>query len=138
MTTSNRKIHIPCDIYKVWETVLAVEDYHIWQRNVSRTEVVNENQFIVYTRDGYTTRFTVTMAEPCRRWELDVENSHIKGHWTFVFTPKGGETEIDVTSSATAKQLFMRPVGKSVFEKMYLKKEQTQFVTDLKNVLDYD
>lgn len=135
MTISNIKAVIQGDIHKVWETVLAVESYHIWRRDVSKTEVIDEKQFIEYTKDGYSTTFMVIVAEPHRRWELDVENSHIKGHWTVVLASKGSETEIDFTACVTAKKLFMRPTGKSVFEKAYLKKEQEQFVTDLKKSL---
>lgn len=135
MAASNIKDMIQCDIQKVWETISAVEHYHTWRRHVSKTEVIDEKQFIEYTKDGYSTAFTVTAVEPHRRLELDMENSHIKGHWTLVFASKGSETEIDFTASVTAKRLSMRPVGKSVFEQTYLKKEQTQFVTDLKKAI---
>jgi len=135
MTISNIKAVFQCGIHKVWETLSAVENYHTWKRDVSRTEVIGEKQFIEYTRDGYSTTFMVTVAEPHRRWELDVENSHIKGHWTLVFASKGSETEVDFTAYVTAKKLFMRPTGKSVFEREYLKKEQEQLVTDLKKSL---
>ena len=135
MTTSNIKAIIQCDIHKVWETVSAVERYHIWRSDVSKTEVIDEKQFIEYTKNGYPTTFTVTVAEPHRRWELDMENSHIKGHFTGVFVSKGSETEIDFTACATAKKLSTRPIGKSVFEKVYLKKELEQFVIDLKKSL---
>lgn len=133
MTTSNTKAIIPCEIHKVWETVLAVERYHTWRSDVSKTEAIDEKRFIEYTKDGYSTTCTVTVAEPHRRWELDMENSDIKGHWTVVFASKGSETEIDFTACVTAKKLSTRPVGKSVFEQTYLKKEQAQFVRDLKD-----
>ena len=136
MTTSNVKAVIQCDIEKVWETVSAVERYHTWRSDVGKTEFLDEKHFTEYTKNGYSTTFTVTKVEPHRRWELDVENSHTKGHWTIVFTSKGSDTQIDFTASAEAKQLSVRPVGKSVFEQTYLKKEQTQFVTDLKKALD--
>ncbi|MBS6953347.1 MAG: SRPBCC family protein [Enterocloster asparagiformis] len=136
MTTSNVKAVIQCDIEKVWETVSAVERYHTWRSDVSKTELTDEKHFTEYTKNGYSTTFTVTKVEPHRRWELDVENSHTKGHWTIVFASKGSDTQIDFTASAEAKQLSVRPVGKSVFEQTYLKKEQTQFVTDLKKALD--
>lgn len=80
MAASNIKVMIPCDIQKVWETILAVEHYPTWRSGVSKTE-------------------------------------------------------IDFTTSVTAKKLSVRPVGKSVFEQTYLKKEQTEFVTDLKKAL---
>ena len=136
MTSSNIKAMIQCDSYKVWETVLAVEHYHTWRSDVSKTELIDEKQFIEYSPNGYSTTFTVTVVEQYKRWELNVRNSHTKGHWTLVFASKGSETEIDFTASVTAEKLSIRPIGKSVFEQTYLKKAQTQFVTDLKKFLD--
>ncbi|MEQ2679156.1 SRPBCC family protein [Enterocloster citroniae] len=136
MTSSNIKAMIQCDSYKVWETVLAVEHYHTWRSDVSKTELIDEKQFIEYSPNGYSTTFTVTVVEQHKRWELDVRNSHTKGHWTLVFASKGSETEIDFTASVTAEKLSIRPIGKSVFEQTYLTKAQTQFITDLKKFLD--
>ena len=122
MTSSNIKAMIQCDSYKVWETVLAVEHYHTWRSDVSKTELIDEKQFIEYSPNGYSTTFTVTVVEQYKRWELNVRNSHTKGHWTLVFASKGSETEIDFTASVTAEKLSIRPIGKSVFEQTYLKK----------------
>lgn len=135
MTTCNIKAIIQCDIQKVWETVLAVEHYHTWRSDVRDTVRIDDQQFIEHTKNGYSTTFKVTLVKPYRRWELDVENSHTKGHWTIEFAPKGSETEIGFTADVTAKKLSMRPVGKSVFEQTYLKKAQEQFITDLKKYL---
>lgn len=135
MTTFNGKENVPCDIHKVWETVSAIERYHTWRSDVDKTEVIDEKRFLTYTKDGYSTMLTVTAVEPYRRWEIDAENSHVKGHWTVEFMPKGCETEMVFTALATSKGLSMRPVGKSAFEKTYLKKVQTQFMTDLKKFL---
>ena len=46
------------------------------------------------------------IAEPYRRWEFDTENGNMKGHWTGIFTAK-----------------------------VYLKKQQTQFVADIRKTL---
>ncbi len=135
MTTFYEKDNIQCGIHKVWDTVSAIECYHTWRSDVEKTEVIDEKRFLTYTKDGYSTMFTITAAEPYRRWEFDVENSHIKGHWTVEFTPRDCETEIIFTGSATSKGLLMRPIGKSVFEKTYLRKMKEQFITDLKKSL---
>lgn len=134
MTTSNFKIMVPRDIHKVWETISAVEEYHTWRSDVDRTDVADEKHFTEYSKDGYATAYTVTAAEPCKRWELEPENDNIKGHWTGVFTSKGDETEIDITAGVSAKKLTTRPVGQSVFEQTYLKREQAQFAEDLKKL----
>ena len=97
MATSNIKALIPVELRKVWELVLDVENYADWRSDLSKTEVISDMQFIEYTKDGYSTTFTVTLSEPYRRWEFDMENSNMKGHWIGVFTDKGNETEIDFT-----------------------------------------
>lgn len=126
MTTSNIKALINSDIHKVWKGVLNVEKYKSWRRDLSKTEIINEKQFIEYTNGDYATRFTVTVVEPYKRWEFDMENSNMKGHWIGIFTPKGNQTEINFTEDVQAKKWFMKP-----FVKSYLKKQQTQFVEDL-------
>ena len=135
MTTSNITVVISCDIYKVWETISTIENYHTWRSDVSKTDVINEKQFIEYTKDGYATTVAVIVSEPCRQWAFEMENSHVKGQWTCLLAAKGGETEINVTTCVSAKNLFTRPVGQSVFEREYLNKEQTRLVADLKKVL---
>lgn len=122
---------ISSDIRKVWETVLAVDKYSTWRSDLSKTETVDEKKFIEYTKEGYATIFTVTVAEPYKRWEFDMENSNMKGHWTGIFTAKGNETEIDFTEDVTVKKFFMKP-----FIKSYLKKQQAQFIMDLKKSLE--
>lgn len=131
MANSNIKAIIGSDIHKVWETVLAVDKYSTWRSDLSKTETVNEKKFIEYTKEGYSTMFTVTVVEPYKRWEFDMENSNMIGHWTGIFISKGDETEIDFTEDVTVKKFFMKP-----FIKFYLKKQQTQFIIDLKKALE--
>lgn len=126
MTTSNIKALIPSELRKVWEFILDIENYDAWRCDLSKTEVVSDKQFIEYTKDGYPTTFTVTLVEPYRRWEFDMQNSNISGHWIGVFTDKGNETEIDFTECVEAKKMLMKP-----FVKSYLKKQQAQFVADI-------
>ena len=126
MTTSNIKALIPSELRKVWEFILDIENYDAWRSDLSKTEVVSDKQFIEYTKDGYPTTFTVTLVEPYRRWEFDMQNSNISGHWIGVFTDKGNETEIDFTECVEAKKMLMK-----TFVKSYLKKQQAQFVADI-------
>ena len=130
MTTSNIKALISGELQKVWELVLDIENYAAWRSDLSKTEVISDKQFIEYTKDGYPTTFIVTLVEPYRRWEFDMENSNMTGHWTGVFTDKGDETEIDFTERVEAKKWLLKP-----FVKLYLKKQQAQFVADIRKVL---
>ena len=130
MTTSNIKALINSELHTVWEAVLAVDQYSSWRSDLSRTEVVNHSQFIEYTKNGYATRFTVTASETYKRWEFDMENSNMKGHWVGIFTPKEGKTEIEFTENVTVKKIFLRP-----FIKRYLRRQQALFVADLEKAL---
>lgn len=131
MAISNIKASFPGDIQKVWEVVTNVKNY-TWRSDLSKTEILNEKQFVEYTKEGYTTTFTVTVSEPYKRWEFDMENGNMKGHWIGVFTQREGETEIDFTEDVIAKKFFMKP-----FVKPYLKKQQAQFISDLQKALQH-
>ena len=130
MATSSIKALVPSELRQVWDFVLDIENYTAWRSDLSKTEVISDKQFIEYTKDGYPTTFTITIIEPYRRWEFDMENSNMKGHWTGVFTAKGDKTEIDFTEFVEAKKLLMKP-----FVKSYLKKQQAQFVADIRKAL---
>lgn len=129
MAISNIKATFQSDIQKVWKIVTSVENY-TWRTDLSRTEILNEKQFVEYTKEDYATTFTITVTEPYKRWEFDMENGNMKGHWIGIFTQKGEQTEISFTENVIAKKLFMRPVVKS-----YLKKQRAQFISDLEKAL---
>lgn len=130
MVISNIKALIPSEFCKVWGVVLNIENYSTWRSDIIKTEVISDTQFIEYSKDGYSTTFTVTVIEPYKRWEFDMENSNMKGHWIGIFTDKGNETEIDFTECVNAKKWLMKP-----FVKSYLKKQQAQFVEDIRKAL---
>ena len=130
MATSNIKAVFSCDIQKVWDVVTSLSNYW-WRSDLSKVKILSEKEFIEYTKDGYPTKFTVTSTEIWMRWEFDMENSNMKGHWTGVFNKKGDCTEIDFTEEVTAKKIIMRP-----FVKIYLKKQQELYVKDLKKALE--
>ena len=129
MAISNINAVFQNSIQNVWDTVTSLENYQ-WRSDLSKIEIINEKQFIEYTKAGYPTTFTITIAEPCKRWEFDMENSNMKGHWTGIFTEIDGQAKIDFTEDVTAKKLFMKP-----FIKAFLKKQQEQYVSDLRKTL---
>ena len=105
-------------------------DQYEWRSDLSKIEIINEKQFVEYTKDGFATTFTITVSEPCKRWEFDMENSNMKGHWIGIFSEKDGQTEIDFTEDVTTKKLILKP-----FVKGFLKKQQELYVSDLKRTL---
>lgn len=129
MAIANTKAVFPCNAQKIWNTVTSLTDY-AWISDLSKIEVVSDSQFVEYTKEGYATFFTVTVIQPYRRWEFDIENENMKGHWTGVFTSAGDQTQVQFTEDVTAKKWFMKP-----FVKGYLKRQQAMYIADLKKAL---
>lgn len=85
-----------------------VANYCDWRSNLDRVEIINNKQFIEYTNDGFSTTFSTTKIEPYKRWEFDIENDNITGHWTGVFRYKENYTQIDFTENVIPKKWFMK------------------------------
>ncbi len=116
-------------VKNVWDIVTSLENYQ-WRSDLSKIEIISESQFVEYTKEGYATTFTITSVEPYKRWEFDMENSNMKGHWMGTFSEKDGKTEIEFIEEVTAKKMIMKP-----FVKIYLRKQQELYVSDLKKAL---
>lgn len=118
------------DIKTLWNTVTSLENY-AWRSDLSRIEVLDEVHFVEYTKDGFATTFTITVQEKCKRWEFDMDNANMEGHWTGIFRKiSNTETEITFTEDVTPKKIIMKP-----FVKAFLKKQQNQYVSDLQKAL---
>lgn len=129
MAISTVSAEFQCDIERVWDIVTSLSNYS-WRSDLDRIEILSENKFVEHSKDGFATTFTVTANERCKRWEFDLENANISGHWTGVFTQNGGKTMIEFTENITAKKLFMKPLVKG-----FLKKQQARYIEDLKKAL---
>jgi hypothetical protein len=129
MAVTTIKAVFQCDVQKVWNVVTSLENYS-WRSDLSKIEVVNEKQFIEYTKNGFATKFTITATKPNKLWEFDIDNDNLKGHWTGIFSQGNGTTEIIFTEDVTAKKIFMKP-----FVKAFLKKQQKAYVEDLRKAL---
>lgn len=119
------------DVVKVWDIVTSLENYS-WRSDLSRVEILEDgNKFIEYTKNGYSTTFTITVFEPYSRYAFVMENDNMIGHWIGLFSYKNGTTTIDFTEDVTAKKMMMKP-----FVSMYLKKQQALYLRDLRKILE--
>lgn len=130
MATANMKAELQSEISMVWSVVTSCTEY-AWRSDLSKIEVVEDGKkFIEYTKDGYPTEFTITVYEPYKRYEFDMNNDNMQGHWIGIFTESDGVVTIDFTEEVFAKKAIMKP-----FVGMYLKKQQASYLADLKKVL---
>ena len=129
MAIANRKVILPCDVQRAWSIVTSLENY-AWRSDIRRIERISETQFVEHTKAGYATTFTITATVPLVRWEFDMENENMKGHWTGLFSEHGGATTVVLTEEVAAKKIWLKP-----FVKGYLKKQQSLYIADLEKAL---
>lgn len=127
METAIREI-LPYDINTVWTVLRNVEDYPEWRSDVSRTEIPDGTVFIEYGKNEFQTVFTITKEERPYRWEFDIDNANISGHWTGMLQETENGTEVAFTEAVSVKKFIFKP-----FVKTYLKRQQSRFLEDLKH-----
>lgn len=121
------------DVQTVWNIVTNNHNY-AWRSDLNKIEVLERgNKFIEYTKDGFSTNFTITVKEELKRYEFDMENKNMTGHWIGIFnSTHNNGTKIDFT-----EELYIRNPVMELLSHLFmnLKKMQQTYVTDLKKVL---
>lgn len=115
---------------KVWNIVTNHTEY-AWRSDLSKS-VVQEggNAFTEYGKNGFPTEFTVTLKIPHERYEFDMKNSNLTGHWTGIFTKVNGRTRVTFVEEVEVKSRVM-----ALFAGTYLKKQQKKYIADLRKAL---
>lgn len=129
MTSSSIQANFDASVEAVWDAVTAF-DRVTWRSDLSKAEILDETRFLETTKDGFVTSFTVTLRKPLERLEFDMENNNLSGHWTGVFTKTETGTTVVFTETVNAKKFFLKP-----FVKMFLKKQQRAYISDLQKHL---
>ncbi|MFW6676774.1 SRPBCC family protein [Lacrimispora sp. AGF001] len=117
-------------IETVWNIVTDNTAY-AWRSDVVRIEVSDDgNNFTEFTKGGFETKFTITLKNPYERYEFDMKNKNMNGHWTGIFSKDGSGTKIEFTEEIEVSNPIM-----NLFVKSYLKKQQETYVIDLRKSL---
>ncbi|MBE5984952.1 MAG: SRPBCC family protein [Paenibacillaceae bacterium] len=117
-------------IETVWNIVTDNTAY-AWRSDVVRIEVSDDgNNFTEFTKGGFETQFTITLKNPYERYEFDMKNKNMNGHWTGIFSKDGSGTKIEFTEEIEVSNPIM-----NLFVKSYLKKQQETYVIDLRKSL---
>ena len=125
------KTDFPCELEKVGNVVTSLQSYS-WRSDLKKIVILEAGStFEEHTKEGFITKFTITSFVPCERYEFDMENENMSGHWTGIFSYQDGKTMVEFTENVIAKKWFMKP-----FVSMYLKKQQAIFVSDLRRELE--
>ncbi|MCB2340426.1 SRPBCC family protein [Clostridium estertheticum] len=131
MAIANVKVTLKEDIKTVWKIVTSLENY-AWRSDLREIQVLEAGKkFIEYAKEGYATTFTITTFEPMKRYEFDMDNNNMCGHWTGLFSKTDNKTEINFTENITPKKWIMKP-----FVGIYLKKQQAAYILDLRKAME--
>ncbi len=115
---------------KIWQVVTDNSNC-TWRSDLSKVEVKDGGNFFVeYAKNGYPTEFTVTLKIPHERYEFDMKNSNMTGHWTGIFTKSNGRAKFTSIEEVEVKGFI-----KKLFARIYLKSQQKKYITDLKKAL---
>ncbi|MCL2342589.1 MAG: SRPBCC family protein [Firmicutes bacterium] len=118
------------DIQKVWDTVTDNKNYS-WRSDLSKIEIAADGQkFIEYAKNGFPTNFTITLKKPLERYEFEMENKNMHGHWVGIFSLEQEGTKIEFSEEVTVKNPIM-----NLLVGAYLKKQQAAYIADLRKAL---
>ena len=132
--TSRKKVECTVDlgssIDKIWSTITDNSNY-AWRSDLSEITVSDGgNSFVEYTKRGIPTEFKITLKIPHERYEFDMKNDTISGHWTGIFTKSNARTKLTLMEEVEVNGFW-----KSLFAGIYLKRQQKRYVADLKRAL---
>lgn len=130
MKKSTVSATVSSDIEKIWNIVTDNSNY-TWRSDLSKISVSDDgSSFTEYTKDGFETLFTITVKEPFARYEFDIKNRNMTGHWVGIFSKHNSGTQIEFTEVVNVRSPIM-----NLFIGAYLKKQQSRYIADLRKAL---
>lgn len=118
-----------CDVKTIWDIVTDNKTYQ-WRSDLSRIEITGDDTFVEYGKNGFPTNFWITEKRPYRFYAFRLENKNLKGRWQGIFEERGGRTNVRFTEEIHVRNPLLR-----LFAKGYLRKQQKQYIEDLRNRL---
>ena len=131
MIRSNIKKQFSCDRNKLWNIITDNTNYS-WRSDLSKIEIIDNTHFVEYTKNNFSTYFTITSKVKLKEYKFDLENANLKGKWIGIFTElPNGNIELDFTEEIEVNRFMMKLLAKS-----YLKSQQKRYMRDLKKELN--
>lgn len=127
MIKSTIKAEINASVQHVFDIVTNNNNY-TWRSDLDRIEIVDDNKFVEYAKNGFPTEFTITDCVPNSYYAFNIDNANMYGRWYGKFDSVNDNTVIEFTEELTAKKAMPK-----FLIKMYIKKQQKQYLKDLKN-----
>lgn len=126
MIKSTIKAELNANIDDVFD-IVADNKHYSWRSDLDRIEIVDNNKFIEYAKNGFPTEFVITAKESYSYYAFNIDNENLSGRWHGKFTSENDKTLVEFTEELTAKKAMP-----SFLIKIYVKKQQRKYVKDLK------
>lgn len=130
MIKSTIKGEINASIDDVFKIITDNNNYS-WRSDLDRIDIVGDNKFVEYAKNGFPTEFTITDCVPNSYYAFNIDNANMCGRWYGKFDSVNGITVIEFTEELTAKKALPQ-----FLIKLYIKKQQRQYVKDLKKLIN--
>ncbi|MCR2032428.1 hypothetical protein [Anaerofustis stercorihominis] len=123
------------DINTVWDVMTNNKDFS-WRSDLDRIEILDKENFVEYTKDGFSTSFKITAKEKPHLYKFDMENKNFKGKWIGEFR----ETEDGGCEITFIEEIYIKSKVMEILSHLFmnLKKMQDTYVRDLKVKLGED
>lgn len=121
-------VEIPANEKKVWDIV--TDNYHTdWRSDLSKVEVLNEKEFVEYTKNDIATKFTIEAKEPYKYYEFSFGNNNMQGVWHGKFTAVSENvTKLEFVEEIKIKNPLVELISYIFFP---IKKMQKTYMKDL-------
>lgn len=117
-------------IQNVW-AIITDNQHYAWRSDLSKIDVTPDGQrFTEYTKNGFPTVFTITCKDPPKRYEFDIQNRNLHGHWVGTLQESKQGTLLTMSEEVSVANPII-----NLFAAAYLKKQQAQYIADLRKVL---
>lgn len=120
---------IPAKLELIWNIVTDNTKTE-WRSDLSKVEIINDEEFVEYTTKGVGTKFRITKKADQSYYEFSFGNENMSGRWIGKFKSTGkNETELEFTEEIEIKSRVMELLSYIFFP---IKKIQKTYMEDLK------
>lgn len=131
MVKSIKVVKLQENCEKVFDIITDNKNYS-WRTDISKIEIISDAHFVEHTKDGYKTDFYITNTIPNKRYEFDLKNDNMTGHFIAELRQiNTSNMELKLIEQIEVKNIIMK-----LFAKSYLKKQQENYVKNLQVALE--
>lgn len=129
MPRIHKKTFFQTDLDILWNIITDNHNYS-WRSDIKEIKIINDRKFVEVCNDGIETEFVIITKDKNKKYEIDFENTNIKGHWVGLFHLTTQGVELDMVEDVEAKKTYIKP-----FIQSSLKKKREHYLEDIRRAV---